>query len=155
MRVFLKDEAATGRFAEAVVKDLPTELAGWTVLLEGEVGAGKSTFARAFLHALGHEGAVPSPTYTIVEPYQLDRGDVYHVDLYRIVSEEELYFLGWPELEKGCRLIEWAERVPSLRQTADLRLRFEYDGDGRRATVTSLSTRGIDVVAALAAQHKT
>ena len=96
--------------AESVLKALPDELGGWTLLLSGELGAGKSTFARALIRAAGHDGPVPSPTYTLVEPYNLSAGRFYHVDLYRVSDEEELRYLGWNELDDGFRLVEWPDQ---------------------------------------------
>jgi tRNA threonylcarbamoyladenosine biosynthesis protein TsaE len=150
MKLFLPDEAATIAFAGQFVSALPADLSGLTVLLEGELGAGKSTFARGLIRSLGHEGAVPSPTYTLVEPYQLTRGTVYHVDLYRVGDAEELRFLGWNELDSGLRLVEWPDRAPQLADDADVRLTFSYDGDGRRVHVDGLSLRGQEIVAGLA-----
>ena len=120
---------------------LPADLAGWTLLLEGELGAGKSTFARALIRSFGHDGAVPSPTYTLVEPYDLPGGMVYHVDLYRVSSEEELRYLGWTELDEGFRIVEWPDRAPGLAEQADLSLVFSYAGDGRNVEVVPLSDR--------------
>lgn len=142
MNVFLADEAATQALARRVQAALPADLAGWTILLEGELGAGKSSFARALIHALGHEGPVPSPTYTLVEPYYLSSNSVYHIDLYRVYLEEELQFLGWGELDDGLRLVEWPERAPGLAESADLRVLLAYDGDGRSAELSGLSARG-------------
>ncbi|MEM7431367.1 MAG: tRNA (adenosine(37)-N6)-threonylcarbamoyltransferase complex ATPase subunit type 1 TsaE [Pseudomonadota bacterium] len=139
MQLRLKNEAATIQLGDLLARTLPVDINGWTVLLEGELGAGKSTLARALIHALGHEGAVPSPTYTLVEPYSLSRGMVYHIDLYRVSSEEELRFLGWNELDEGLRLVEWPERAPSLGREADLRIGMSYDGAGRTAQIEALS----------------
>jgi tRNA threonylcarbamoyladenosine biosynthesis protein TsaE len=141
MKLYLPDPAATDTFAAQMSAVLPDDVAGWTLLLEGELGAGKSTFARALIHAMGHEGAVPSPTYTLVEPYKLPAGTVYHIDLYRIADEEELRFLGWTELEDGFRLVEWPQRVPGLRDTADLLLHLDYKDHGRQAELLALSKR--------------
>jgi tRNA threonylcarbamoyladenosine biosynthesis protein TsaE len=138
---FLPDEAATIAFGWEVLDALPDDLAGWTILLEGELGAGKSTFARAFIRAAGHEGAVPSPTYTLVEPYQLARGNIYHVDLYRVADEEELRYLGWNELEDGCRIVEWPDRAPGLVNQADLLLTFTYADGGRSVEIRPLTPR--------------
>ena len=150
--VFLPDESATIGLARRLARALPAERQGWLLLLEGELGAGKSTLARGLLRALGHDGAVPSPTYTLVEPYDLPGGAIYHVDLYRVADPEELQFLGFDELEQGLRLVEWPERAPALSRSADVCIRLEYDGDGRRATVSGLSSRGADLVSALEAQ---
>ena len=99
----LPDLHATERLARLLAQALPDEVAGWTILLQGDLGAGKSTFDRAMLHELGHTGSVPSPTYTLVEPYKLPKYIVYHIDLYRIIESEELDFLGWSDLEDGLR----------------------------------------------------
>ncbi|MCP4301183.1 MAG: tRNA (adenosine(37)-N6)-threonylcarbamoyltransferase complex ATPase subunit type 1 TsaE [Gammaproteobacteria bacterium] len=148
MSFFLANEAATIEFGEQLLQALPENLAGWTVLLSGELGTGKSTFARALIKAAGHDGPVPSPTYTLVEPYYLPRGNIYHIDLYRVSGEEELRYLGWNELDDGFRLVEWPDRAPALAAKADLALTLSYEGDGRRAELTGLSDRGDALVAA-------
>lgn len=142
MRLFLPDEAATTAFGQALLNAFPPDLAGWTLLLSGELGAGKSTLARAFIKAAGHHGAVPSPTYTLVEPYSLPRGNIYHVDLYRVSSEEELRYLGWNELDDGCRIVEWPDRAPGLAESADLSIELSYEGQGRTVDLLGLSERG-------------
>jgi len=150
MKRFLPDEAATIAFGQEVLDALPADLAGWTLLLRGELGAGKSTFARALIRAAGHEGPVPSPTYTLVEPYSLSRGNIYHVDLYRVSEEEELRYLGWNELDNGCRIVEWPDRAPGITEQADLSLTLAYDGEGRTADLIGLSDRGKALVSRLA-----
>ena len=118
-------------------------------MLEGDLGAGKSTFARALITAMGHTGTVPSPTYTLVEPYQLAGRIVYHVDLYRVADEEELRYLGWNELENGLRLVEWPDRAPGLAAGADLQVRLDYAGLARDAEISGLSSRGRAIVNAM------
>jgi tRNA threonylcarbamoyladenosine biosynthesis protein TsaE len=140
-RLDLPDAKATIRLGTALADSLPRNAAGWTVLLDGELGAGKSTLARAFLHGRGHRGPVPSPTYTLVEPYELPGLDVFHIDLYRIASEDELRYLGFNELETGLRLVEWPARAPGLASIADLEVRLDYAGSGREATLVALSER--------------
>ena len=125
---------------------VPDELTGWTILLRGELGAGKSTFARALIKAAGHQGPVPSPTYTLVEPYKLASGNIYHIDLYRVSDEEELRYLGWNELDDGLRLVEWPERAPGLMEEADLMLELEYAGHSRLAQVLGLSEGGSELI---------
>ena len=151
MRLFLADEAATIDFGRRFYESLPSDLAGWTVLLSGELGAGKSTFARAVIRAAGQEGPVPSPTYTLVEPYFLQCGSIYHIDLYRVSSEDELRYLGWNELDDGFRLVEWPERVPGLLTEADLSLTFAYEGEARSVELTGLSERGVSIADGLTA----
>ncbi len=137
-------------FANEIFAAMPSELSSWTILLTGELGAGKSTFARAFIKAAGHEGRVPSPTYTLVEPYNLASANIYHIDLYRVSDEEELRYLGWSELDDGLRLVEWPERAPGLLQEADLVLQLHYDGDSRNIDFQGLSKRGEAVIQKLA-----
>ena len=147
--VLLADEAATVALAEGLVAALPDAPGGWTILLSGELGAGKSSFARAMLRAYGHTGAVPSPTYTLVEPYELSGFQAYHIDLYRISSADELEFLGYDDYRHGLVLIEWPERVPGIEADADILVTLAYDGDGRRAQLRALSDRARPVLAAL------
>ncbi|MEX0707818.1 MAG: tRNA (adenosine(37)-N6)-threonylcarbamoyltransferase complex ATPase subunit type 1 TsaE [Woeseia sp.] len=145
----LPDPPATNALGGLLAAALPDDYRGWLVLLQGELGAGKSTLARALLVALGHDGLVPSPTYTLVEPYELPRGNVYHVDLYRISSADELHFLGFDELREGLMLVEWPERVPDLVDDADLLVALTYAGDGRRADITACSERATALVRSL------
>ena len=147
--LILPDPQATGSLARAVAAALPIDASGWAILLQGELGAGKSTFARAMLHALGYSGTVPSPTYTLVEPYVLPKYSVYHIDLYRIESVDDVEYLGWSDLQDGLRLVEWPERAPQLDHEADIRIALRYDGEGRAADMTGLSERGAAVLAAL------
>jgi tRNA threonylcarbamoyladenosine biosynthesis protein TsaE len=142
MNRHLADEAATNALAEEVFAALPADLADWTLLLSGELGAGKSTFARAFIRAAGHEGPIPSPTYTLVEPYKFASLSIYHIDLYRVSDSEELRYLGFNELDDGLCLVEWPERVPELANDADLILQLRYEGDARLASIRGLSERG-------------
>ncbi len=148
MPIKLADEQATNALGRALYEALPADIRGFTILLEGELGAGKSTLARALIRAAGHTGAVPSPTYTLIEPYDLERGKLYHVDLYRVIDEEELQFIGFNDLEDGCRLVEWPDRAPLLAGEADLRVTLQYAGTGREATLTGLSERGSQVAGA-------
>ena len=149
MKRYLPDDAATARLARQLWQALPDELSGWVLLLDGELGAGKSTFARALITAAGHKGAVPSPTYTLVEPYRVSKENIYHIDLYRVSDEEELEYLGWSDLDDGFCIIEWPERAPGLSQQADLELRLTYHDSGRLARLSGISRRGVGVVEAL------
>ena len=142
----LQDEAATEALAASLADALPDNTAGWIVLLQGELGAGKSTLARAVLKRLGHRGLVPSPTYTLVEPYDVLGRIIYHVDLYRINDPDELQYLGWSDWADGLLLVEWPERAGRQLEGADLHVHLEYAGTGRRATLTANSERGSKVV---------
>ncbi len=146
MNRYLLNEGATVALAKAVFAALPDNMAGWTVLLSGELGAGKSTFARALVKAAGYRGAVPSPTYTLVEPYELPAGNIYHVDLYRVSNPDELEYMGWSELDDGLRLVEWPDRASHLLREADLLVDLRYDGEARNATLRGLSERGTALI---------
>jgi tRNA threonylcarbamoyladenosine biosynthesis protein TsaE len=104
------------------------------IFLEGPLGAGKTTLARAFLRGLGHTGAVRSPTYTLVESYPFDRFDVHHLDLYRVADPDELEFLGVRDLaaSEAIWLVEWAERGADRLPAPDHVIRIAFEGTGRR-----------------------
>jgi len=148
--VILSDLAATEWLGGELARALPEDVAGWIMLLQGELGSGKSTLARAMLRELGAKGAVPSPTYTLVEPYKLSSSSIYHIDLYRISDPEELDFLGWSDLEDGLRIIEWPEQIPGLTAKADVLVGLRYEGSGRVAQLTAMSDRGDEYLTRLA-----
>ena len=106
---------------------------GALLVLTGPLGAGKSSLARGLLRAAGVAGALPSPTFTLLEPYELPGLSVYHLDLYRLADRDELLLLGWDALRRRGSLciVEWGESVAG---TSDLHLHLDYvgDGDGRR-----------------------
>ncbi|HUT42153.1 MAG TPA: tRNA (adenosine(37)-N6)-threonylcarbamoyltransferase complex ATPase subunit type 1 TsaE [Gammaproteobacteria bacterium] len=114
------------------------------VYLEGDLGAGKTTLARGILHGLGHAGSVRSPTYTLVEPYPVTQGMVYHLDLYRLADPEELEWLGLRDmLDPGTLLlIEWPERGIGSLPAPDLIVRIAPANGGRSVDLVSASARG-------------
>lgn len=112
----LLDEAATESFGASLLPVLRRRFPeGAVIFLHGDLGAGKTTFVRGILRALGFNGAVKSPTYTLLEPYILDFQSVYHFDLYRLQSPQELEFVGFEEIlaGPGLKFLEWPERGKS------------------------------------------
>lgn len=125
----LADAEATAALARALAGSQPAMA---VVHLHGDLGAGKSTLARAWLRALGVTGAVRSPTYTLVERYPLaGGGEALHLDLYRIGDAGELEFLGLDDADARLWLVEWPERGSGALPVADLRIRLAVAGDGR------------------------
>ncbi len=112
--------------------------------LQGQLGAGKTTLARGLLRGFGYEGAVRSPTFTLLEPYEFENMTLVHLDLYRLGHGEELEFLG---LREYCRedtiiLVEWPERGEGFLPQADVICFIKLDVDGRELTFTSNSDSG-------------
>lgn len=120
-----------------------------SIALQGDLGAGKTTFARGFLHALGYKGNVKSPTYTILEPYQIGDLTVNHFDLYRLADPEELELIGAHEMFSGqnINLIEWPEQGKGWLPEMDLWLRIEYTGLQRHFCLSANSLSGESVLA--------
>jgi len=121
------------------------------VYLHGELGTGKTTLARGLLRGLGHTGKVRSPTYTLVEPYQLAQGTVYHLDLYRLGSAEELEWLGLRDMlgDQALLLVEWPERGAGVLPAPDLEIQIDYAGTGRVVNLHAATEAGERLLAAL------
>ncbi len=102
------------------------------IFLEGELGAGKTTLVRGILRGFGWSGTVKSPTYTILEPYELPQQNLYHFDLYRLADAEELEYLGLRELlGEGLLFFEWPERGEALLPPADITVNIQHEISGR------------------------
>ena len=132
----LPNEAATAALARRLA---PALRPGDTVALSGDLGAGKTAFARALIRAsTGSDAEVPSPTFTLLQTYDAPVRRIYHFDLYRIVTPDELTEIGWDEaLSDGIVLVEWPDRAGPLLPKRRLDIAFAFgDGPGvRRATI--------------------
>lgn len=134
-------EAAGVALARAVQDARPGFLC---VCLEGDLGAGKTTFSRGFLRGMGHEGRVPSPTYTLVEPYEVEGFRVYHLDLYRLQEGAELEYLGIEEMTEpgSILLVEWPSRAGDSLPEMDLQAELKVISEGRMLQLSSHSAVG-------------
>lgn len=157
----LQDEAATSRFASTMAQHILTQVKQqvWQqalqVQLSGDLGAGKTTFTRALLHALGHRGRVKSPTYTLCEPYELPLPHglklcVYHFDLYRFADPEEWRDAGFDDYFEtpALCLVEWPEKAAKLLGVPDLHLTIETTAceTSRRVLAQAYSPEGVQLL---------
>lgn len=141
MHTFLKDESATVAIGAKIAASLN---GGELIYLQGDLGAGKTTFVRGLLNALGHTGNVKSPTYTLVEPYEIAAKNVYHFDLYRVNDPEELEAMGIRDYCDGSSicLFEWPEQGKDVLPAADLIISLAHANPGRELAVESGSPVG-------------
>jgi len=138
------DEAAVGILATSFAQRVCTPL---VIFLQGDLGAGKTTFARAFVHALGYPGYVKSPSYGLLESYQAGGMTVLHLDLYRIEDPEELDYLAIRDLydAETILLVEWPDRGLDHLPAADLELRFDETDESHTIGCFAKSAAGIEV----------
>ncbi|AOY87037.1 tRNA (adenosine(37)-N6)-threonylcarbamoyltransferase complex ATPase subunit type 1 TsaE [Marinobacter salinus] len=143
-RLFLDNEAETEHLGRELARVVAQSGHGLTVFLDGDLGMGKTTLSRGVMRGLGHEGAVKSPTYTLVEPYEHLHPPAYHFDLYRLGDPEELEYMGIRDYFSGSSLclIEWPERGKGVLPEADLEIHLEAEGEGRSATLRAGSEQG-------------
>ena len=138
-------EALGGRLAPLLWKGVR-----W-VGLRGDLGAGKTTLVRGILRALGHAGAVKSPTFSLVEGYTLNGRELYHFDLYRLEDPEELEFLGWRDYaqEGALCLVEWPERGAGVLPPMDIDITIQKVNEARRVSMESHNAAGDALLSSL------
>ena len=150
----LSNTEATVALGQALAALIKQHTNGIIVYLNGNLGAGKTTLTRGFVQGMGHKGNVKSPTYTLVEPYDLADWQVYHFDLYRLADPEELEFMGIRDyfVEQSCAFVEWPEKGTGMLPEADLIINLAYSGEQREATFDAQSEKGQFVLSLLPKQ---
>ncbi|MDD0968107.1 MULTISPECIES: tRNA (adenosine(37)-N6)-threonylcarbamoyltransferase complex ATPase subunit type 1 TsaE [Pseudomonas] len=147
--LYLADEQAMSDFGARIARI--TQGHG-LIFLEGNLGMGKTTLSRGIIRGLGHVGAVKSPTFTLVEPYEIGEVRAFHFDLYRLVDPEELEFLGIRDYfeDDALCLIEWPDKGAGFLPKPDLTITISPQDSGRSLTILSQGSRGEAWCAALA-----
>ena len=134
-----RSEQDTEQLAQNLARFCLQNPEAWTIHLNGDLGAGKTCFSRGFIAGLGHQGSVKSPTYTLVEHYQLGGRAVFHFDLYRIADPDELELMGFYDYlhQAGICIVEWPEKLPGLIAQATWQVVIDLRDDGRDVTITA------------------
>jgi len=145
----LKDESETLRLAEKMSIFLRPNM---NIYLKGELGAGKTTFVRGLLRGLGYQDKVKSPTYTLVEPYDLERFTIYHFDLYRFKDEHEWDDAGFREYfnNQSVCLVEWPEKAGHILPQPDISIDLSHQSFGRHIHLVSFTSIGTECLKAIA-----
>ena len=151
------DESATAGFAQQLAASLVQQQIGLNacITLDGELGAGKTTFVRHLLQALGVTGRVKSPTYAVVEPYEVDTGHIWHFDFYRFNDPQEWQDAGFRDIfaSEGLKLCEWPANANGMLPTPDIAVRISVvDEDQRQVTLESLTNSGAALLSHLELQ---
>ncbi len=135
--IIIPNENAMLEFGAEISRMFPEQGKGGIILLNGDLGAGKTTLVRGLLRHLGYQGVVKSPTYTLVEPYEINGRHIYHFDLYRLGDPEELEYMGGRDYwdENSLCLIEWAEKAQGYLPEADLSITIQHFGKQRKVAV--------------------
>lgn len=153
---YLADENATCQFGEMFIHAIvTTQTQDITLYLNGELGAGKTTLSRGILQGLGWKGKVKSPTYTLVEEYKIGDKNIYHFDLYRLASPEELEFMGIRDYfnNNSICLIEWAEKGMGWINPADILVNLIYLHGGRQVELIAQTAQGKQILTQLHASQ--
>jgi tRNA threonylcarbamoyladenosine biosynthesis protein TsaE len=144
------NEAATAAYATQLAAALTRANLNACIALHGDLGAGKTTFVRHLLRALGVEGRIKSPTYAVVEPYTVNAGEVWHFDFYRFSDPREWEDAGFRDIfaSAGLKLCEWPQNAAGVMPTPDLELDIQVDDtEQRQVRVSALTARGQELLA--------
>lgn len=151
MQLVLADEQATLNLAQQFAASLQQ---GSVIYLHGNLGAGKTCFCRGVLQALGVQGRIKSPTFTLVEPYDVEQGQVFHFDFYRLADPEETAYLGIADYENmayAC-FMEWPEKAQGYLPKADIEVTLQYQAVGRNIELLANTPKGEKIIELLTAQ---
>ncbi|NOZ36753.1 MAG: tRNA (adenosine(37)-N6)-threonylcarbamoyltransferase complex ATPase subunit type 1 TsaE [Gammaproteobacteria bacterium] len=156
MNILLADEAATEKLGQTFAAVCPPRC---LIFLYGDLGTGKTTFSRGFLRGLGYAGRVKSPTYTLLEPYEIQTKNeravrhVYHLDLYRLADPEELAYLGVEDCfaDEAISLVEWPQQGEGMLPPADVNILLQYQDAGRWLQIQAGTDKGRRIMQSLQA----